>query len=193
MSIETQIIRLQEARDTIKTKLVELGVVESSAKLDTCATAISQIENKGAVSASVREGETYTIPAGYHNGAGTISGVSGGGNYSLQSKTVTPTKSLQAVTADDGYFGLSDVQVAPIPEAYQDVSSVTATSADVLATKIIVTPDGTPTAGTMINNGGVNETIDGLTTTSYTIPSGYHDGTGTVSLTNDIENALAAI
>ena len=34
--------------------------------------------------------------------------------------------------------------------------------------------------------------INGLTTTSYTIPSGYTAG-GTVSLTNDINEALAAI
>ena len=39
----------------------------------------------------------------------------------------------------------------------------------------------------------INATIDGLTVTSYTIPSGRHSGYGTVSLTSDIENALAAI
>ncbi|HJB57193.1 MAG TPA: hypothetical protein H9714_06540 [Candidatus Flavonifractor intestinipullorum] len=35
--------------------------------------------------------------------------------------------------------------------------------------------------------------IDGLTQTSYTVPQGYHSGSGTVSLTGDIEEALAAI
>ena len=45
----------------------------------------------------------------------------------------------------------------------------------------------------MVNNGAVSATIDGLTTGSYTIPAGYHDGNGTVSLTDDIANALAAI
>ena len=34
---------------------------------------------------------------------------------------------------------------------------------------------------------------DGLTTTSHTIPAGKHSGSGKVSLTSDIENALAAI
>ena len=42
------------------------------------------------------------------------------------------------------------------------------------------------------NNGDIAGTIDGLTNTSYTVPAGYASG-GTVSLTNDIENALAAI
>lgn len=36
-------------------------------------------------------------------------------------------------------------------------------------------------------------TIDGLTVTEYAVPAGYHTGTGKVALTNDIEEALAAI
>jgi hypothetical protein len=47
--------------------------------------------------------------------------------------------------------------------------------------------------GTMPDKGAVNATIDGLTTTSYTIPAGKHSGSGKVSLTNDIEQALANI
>ena len=44
----------------------------------------------------------------------------------------------------------------------------------------------------MPNNGSVSNTIDGLTAISVAIPAGYTTG-GTVSLTNDIETALAAI
>ena len=44
----------------------------------------------------------------------------------------------------------------------------------------------------MTNNAAVNGTIDGLSTTSYVVPAGYTTG-GTVSLTNEIETALAAI
>jgi hypothetical protein len=51
---------------------------------------------------------------------------------------------------------------------------------------------GTQITGSMANNGATGGNIDGLTTTSVTIPAGYTTG-GTVSLTNDIENALAAI
>lgn len=116
-----------------------------------------------------------------------------GGNYTLQSKTVTPTKKQQSITSDDGYYGLSDVTVGPIPDNYQDVSSVTAEPEDVVSGKIIVTTDGSVKAGTMVDNGKVTATIDGLTVTSYTIPAGKHDGTGTVSLTGDIESQLAAI
>lgn len=184
MSIATELSRIQTDRNTIRTKLVALGLVSSTANLDDCATAVNGIENRGAVSASVQEGDTYTIPAGYHNGSGTVSGVSGGGNYSLQSKTVTPTKAQQPITPDSGYYGLSDVTVAAIPDAYQDVSSVTAAAGDVLTGKIVVTADGKVTTGTMPNNGAVSKVLDTGTTT-YTIAKGYHSGTGSVKITTE--------
>ena len=184
MSIATELSRIQTDRNTIRTKLVALGLVSSTANLDDCATAVGGIENRGAVSASVQEGDTYTIPAGYHNGSGTVSGVSGGGNYSLQSKTVTPTKAQQPITPDSGYYGLSDVTVAAIPDAYQDVSSVTAAAGDVLTGKILVTADGKVTTGTMPNNGAVSKVLDTGTTT-YTIAKGFHSGTGSVKITTE--------
>lgn len=192
MSTQTEITRIQTARNTIRDKLVDLGLATSTAKLDALATAVEGIENKGAVSASVQEGDTYTIPKGYHNGSGTVSGVGGGGNYLLQGKTVTPSKSRQNVAADQGYYGLSAVIVRAIPENYQDVSSTTAEDADVLANKVFIHADGTTGTGTMANNGEITKTMDGLTATSVTIPAGYTSG-GTVSLTGDIETALAAI
>lgn len=184
MSIQTEITRIQTARNTLRTKAVDLGIATGTDKLDILASAFEGIENQGAVSAQVQEGETYTIPKGYHNGSGTVSGIAGGGNYTLQSKTVSPTKKQQNVTPDSGYYGLSDVTVAAIPDAYQDVTSVTATAADVLANKVIVTADGSVTPGTMTNNGAVSKTLDG-TTTTYTIPKGYHSGTGSVKIVTE--------
>ena len=181
MSIDLELSRLQTNRNTIRAKLVELGMATSVDKLDTLATAIESFVNRGAVSATVQEGDTYTIPAGYHNGSGTVSGVSGGGNYTLQSKTATPTKKQQSITPDSGYFGLSDVTVGAIPDAYQDVSSVTAAAGDVLTGKVIVLADGSVTTGTMTNNGAVDKTLD-ATTVTFTIPKGFHSGTGVVKI-----------
>ena len=141
MSTATEISRLQSARNIIRNKLISFGLAESTDLLDDLADAIDNISYQGAVTATVQEGDSYTIPAGYHNGSGTVSGVAGGGNYNLQTKTVTPTKSQQSISPDNGYYGLSAVTVNAIPEAYQDVSSVTATAADVLANKVIVTPE----------------------------------------------------
>ena len=193
MSTATEISRLRTARNTIRNKMVNLGLGAGTDLLDDLADEIDGIVNRGAVSATVQEGDTYTIPAGYHNGSGTVSGVAGGGNYQLQAKEETPTKSVISVSPDNGYYGLSSVKSNPIPAAYQDVSSVTAAAADVLANRIIVISDGTVTAGTMADNGAVAAAIDGLAAVSYTVPAGYHNGSGTVSLTSDIEDALAAI
>ena len=105
MSISTEITRIQTARNTLRAKAVNLGIGLATDKLDDLATEYDGIENNGAVSAEVKEGETYTIPKGYHNGSGTVSGVAGGGNYKLQSKSVDPTKSQQNITPDAGYYG----------------------------------------------------------------------------------------
>ena len=188
MSIATEISRIQTDRNTIRNKLIELGLAESTANLDTLATAVDGITNCGAVSATVQEGDTYTIPKGYHNGAGTVSGVAGGGNYTLQSKSVTPTKQQQAITPDAGYYGLSDVTVGAIPAAYQDVSSVTAAAGDVLTGKVIVAADGKVTTGTMANNGAVSKVLTAAEP-SYTVPKGYHSGTGTVSIETETKTA----
>lgn len=181
MSVATYIANLEANRNTIRNKLIELGMAASNDKLDKLAAAIENIVNQGAVNITVQEGDTYTIPAGYHNGNGTVSGVAGGGNYKLQAKTATPTKKQQTIAPDSGFYGLSGVTVNAIPEAYQDTSSVTATAADVLTGKVFVTATGVVTPGEMVNNGAVDKTLD-VTTITYTIPKGYHSGSGKVKL-----------
>ena len=218
MSIQTEITRLQGLRNALRTKLVSFGLVQSSADLEDCVTAVDAVENRGAVEGSISDANTnYTIQAGYHNGQGkvgiaaaeklkliasniksgvTILGVLGtysGESSKLQAKTVTPTKAKQDITADEGYDASSSVTVNAIPDAYADVTGVTAAAADVLANKIFVDATGVQKAGTMANNGAVAATIDGLTVTEYIVPKGFHSGAGKVSLTNDIETALAAI
>ena len=71
-------------------------------------------------------------------------------------------------------------------EKWKDVSQVTASAANVLVGTYIVTNQGR-IQGTMKNNGNVAGTIstkDG----SYTIPTGYHSGAGTVKIA-DAEKA----
>ena len=186
MSIATEISRIQTDRNTIRDKLIELGMATTTSNLTALAAAIEDIVNRGAIQVEIVEGTSYTIPAGYHNGSGTVKALTDTSGeaetYKVQAKTITPTKSQQSVTPDTGYYALSSVTVNAIPEAYQNVSSVTATAADVLTGKVFVTANGTVTTGTMVNNGAVSKTLDG-TTVSYTIPAGYHNGSGKVTIT----------
>ena len=183
MSIAEEISRIQSDRNTIRNKLVELGMANSTDKLNTLAQAIEGLINQGAVKVEVHEGETFTIPAGYHNGNGTVSGVSGGGNYTLQAKTATPTKKQQSIAPDSGYYGLSGVTINAIPDNYQDVSSVTATADKVLVGKIFVDKEGNVIAGTMTDHTN-DSSIVPLTVerNTYTIPEGYHDGKRSVGI-----------
>lgn len=61
-----------------------------------------------------------------------------------------------------------------------DTSGDTATMSEVLSGKTFHAR-GTGYTGTMPNNGGVTGSIDSFAT-GYTIPQGYHDGSGTVNL-----------
>lgn len=184
MSTQTEITRLQEARNKIRTWEVGLGIATSTDKLDELATKAAAIKNQGAVDANVKEGETYTIPAGYHNGSGTVKGVAGGGNYTLQTKKITPTKEQQSVVPDAGNYGLSSVTVEAIPENYQDVSAVTVVEGDVRANKVFIKADGSTAAGTLADNGAVTKTLDATADNqSYTVPAGIHNGKGAVSIT----------
>ena len=185
MSVATYITSIEANRNTIRNKLVELGLAQSIDKLDVLAQAIEDIVNQGAISVEIKEGTSFTIPAGYHNGSGTVKAISDAAgdaeSYKTQAKTVTPTKKQQSVTPDAGYYALESVTVNAIPENYQDVSSVTAGAGDVLTGKVFVTADGVVTPGEMVNNGAVGKTLD-VTTITYTIPKGYHSGKGTVKI-----------
>jgi hypothetical protein len=106
MSIADEILRLQQDRNNIRTKLIDLGIATSEDKLDELTSAIMNISNRGAQTASL-DGSTksYTIPSGYHNGGGSVS-------VSTQTKSTTATTSAQTISADSGKL-LTSVTVNP--------------------------------------------------------------------------------
>lgn len=219
MSISEQIARLQQLKGRLRTKLTALKLASEENTLEECVAAVESIADNRAVSQKLdTTTASYTVPAGYHNGSGTVSveleekTVTANGVVTptagkvlskitvnvenaptLQEKTAVPSKEAQEIVADEGYDGLSKVSVQAIPANFADVTGVTVSAADVLTGKVFVDSTGAKKSGEMANNAAVSATINGLDTTSYVIPAGYHNGSGTVTLTDDIENALAAI
>lgn len=90
-----------------------------------------------------------------------ITATGGGGEVKLQSKTVTPTKSTQNVTADAGYTALEKVTVNPIPSNYID-------------------PSGTKTISA---NGTHDVTAYESVSVNVPIPNGYIKPSGSKSIT----------
>lgn len=75
--------------------------------------------------------------------------------------------------------------------AYYKCSGLTptgnATAGDVLSGKTFSNESGTDKTGTMPDNGAVSAALD-TGTTSYTIPAGYHNGSGSVSISTQTKS-----
>jgi hypothetical protein len=76
MSIVSEIQRIEARRDTIRDKLVEMGLASETDNITAIATAVADIVLQGAASIQITEGSSYTIPAGYHTGSGVVKAVS---------------------------------------------------------------------------------------------------------------------
>lgn len=68
-----------------------------------------------------------------------------------------------------------------------------ASDTDVLSGKSFTSQNGLKIDGGMTNNNAVSLTMDGVNTKSVTVPVGYHNGSGKVSLDNTIDNAVTDI
>lgn len=186
---------IEDHAELIGIETAYLGLTQDSPKLggaNGSAMAVAGIINKGTISETVKEGETYTLAAGYYAG-GTVAGIAGGGNYQLTTATTTPTEAEQTITAPTGYYGLSSVTVSPIPTKYKDTTGTDATAANVLTGKKFVNTTGTVT-GSMPNNTATTQTLDATSgNQSYTIPLGYHGGSGKVQIVLETRESSTAI
>ena len=111
-----------------------------------------------------------------------------GGNtlIDLTADTITADKILSGYTA----HAASGAPITGTCTFDADTSDATAAVAEVLSTKTFY-KNGDKLTGTMPNRGSVTgtiSTVDG----AYTIPNGYHDGSGTVGLSSTDQSKLIA-
>ena len=97
----------------------------------------------------------------------------------LTADTVTPESLAQGVTAHDK----AGDQITGTSTKDVDSTDATAAEAEILAGKTAYAR-GTKLTGTMVNQGAVTGTIAEKDET-YTIPQGFHDGSGSVAIDGD--------
>ena len=108
--------------------------------------------------------------------------VNGVTKIDLTSDTITNDKLMYGYTAHDA----SGAPITGSCEFDSDTTDATATASEILATKTAYVNKNKIT-GTMVNNGGVTGTISTVAG-EYTIPTGFHDGSGKVSI-DSVEQA----
>ena len=104
----------------------------------------------------------------------------------LTGDTVSTATLLSGATAHDNSGAV--IEGACTYDA--DTSDATAVVAEILATKTAYS-NGAKLTGTMPNNGAVTGTISTKNGT-YTIPQGYHDGSGSVGISSTERNKIIA-
>lgn len=195
MAISNQISRIQEARDIIREKEKDMGIVNSTESPNLTLLA-ERLDGITVVDNLLHEidgldGE-YVLEPGYYKG-GTISVKGQAGDYKLASLgTITPSTSAHVFDPSSySVYGFSKFTVDKIPKNFGDITTLTTftTSDKLLSNEQVIVkvtgtdnqPEAVRVTGTMTNNGNTTATLT-LAKTFYTIPEGYHAGSGQVSV-----------
>ena len=198
MSISSEITRISGNVSDALTAIANKGVtVPSGSNSDDLATLIAQITGGGGAGAVYQDANGYVVldddepytqtinitTNGDHNvsGYGTAH-VAVSSSPNLQAKTnISPTTSSQTITADNGYDGLSSVQINAMPSG--TAGTPTATKGAVSNHSVSVTPSVTNTTGYIT---GSTKTGTAVTVSASELVSGSQTITenGTVDVTN---------
>ena len=194
-SVQGAITELSDKHDNIQTQvnecfqsvsdgkaLVASAITDKRVPTDATATFLQMATNiakivlgsGNATAADVLKNKTFTNDDGVEY-TGTMT------NNGAVSKSITPSTSEQSYIIPKGYHngsGKVTVNAAPV-----SLINGTATAADVLSGKTFFSDSYTVKTGTMANNGAVSKTITPSSSAqTYTIPAGYHNGSGKVTV-----------
>ena len=192
MSIAQQAARITSLRDELRDILKELGLADEQDKLEQCVEAVRNMPKIPAEDTVLDINNTEKqIDKGYHLAEGRVHIVTEEKTVT-QNGTVTPSegKVLSKVIVNvDNSPNLQEKTVSPS----KDISGVTASAEDVLEGKSFVSSAGENVAGAMKNMADNGISIDGMINEAVPIPIGFYNGMGYATITDSIENELAAL
>lgn len=220
-TISAKIANIQSSADTIKTWLNRANItVASPQKLANSAAAISAIPIKTDIAATaetpqnvieIGEGVLFKVEPGYYPSALYIKNINEAaeGEYDLYALgTIDPTQAKTYRPSDYNtssvqYYGFNTFTVGALPPQYVDTTPPPgydwihlATSDQVLdgyyAGVMGESGDSTLAFGTMPDNGAAGFVLN-TDTKSYTIPEGYHNGSGVVSIETEEKSVTPAL
>lgn len=146
---------------------------------DATATASDILKDKTAYVNGTKLQGTFTVPT-----------------PTLQSKTITPSKSEQTVQADSGYDGLKSVKVEAIPSEYINTTDGTATGSDILKGKTayakgtLITGTLTASSITIAVNGTTSSETTGTLYNEITVNVPTKGGITEISTTDEMNSLL---
>lgn len=152
MSISTQITRITELRDRLRTKLTAMGLATSTSKLEDLTEAVEDITTQGA--------QTYT--------PGTTNQTVAAGQYLTGAQTISGDANLTAENIADGVsiFGVAGTHMGGT-----DTTDATMTSGGQMLSGVTAYSNGTKYTGII-----ATKSITDLTSSdnTVTVPAGYY-------------------
>lgn len=212
MSVSNELTRIINAKKDLAEKAAEMDLKFTNeqgeevavsvdengtpnGKIDDIAEALCSLPNHGAkvlfLGLADEKGNwirTNAIPKGYHDGNGYA-------QIYTDEKEVTPDKTTQTIQPDAGMV-LKRVTVNPIPEQYVDTTGIVRDSSNIRwdGPQVFVPHGYYPEEATQtMENIHFETTINPLTQKGLKEDTYCYVGTVTVHISDELENALAAI
>ena len=134
MSVSSEIARIKVARNKIRDKLVAWGVAKATDNITILSQELAKQKKIESVAEKLSEGETYSIPKGYHDGNGTVTApvvcrvldVTGIGDYQFQfAKGIEGTKTLVLPNVENigvgGFMTAREIETIDIGEKVKTI------------------------------------------------------------------------